>query len=61
MSEVLPDSILPFPIQNKFTRDIRNASAKAGRSDYLSLWCGTGEGELWQGSAEDLIQSLFTA
>lgn len=59
MSEVLPDSILPFPIQNKFTRDIRNASIKAGRSDYLSLWCGTGEGELWQGSAGDLIQSLF--
>jgi nitronate monooxygenase len=27
--------------------------------DFLSLWSGTGGGELWQGSAEGLIETLF--
>ena len=54
-----PESILPFPAQNKFTRDIRTASVKNGSSDYLSLWAGTGKGDLWTGSAADLIKTLF--
>lgn len=54
-----PSSILPFQAQNKFTRDLRTASAQMGSSDYLSLWSGTGDGELWTGSVKDLIQSLF--
>jgi nitronate monooxygenase len=54
-----PEGILPFQAQNKFTRDIRNASVKKDSSDFLSLWSGTGEGELWTGSASDLIESLF--
>ncbi len=53
------DAILPFPAQNKFTRDIRGASLKNGLSGYLSLWAGTGQGELWTGSAGELIQRLF--
>ena len=53
------DSILPFPAQNKFTRDLRNASTKIGSSDFLSLWSGSGKGELWQGSCADLILNLF--
>lgn len=58
--EKSPDKILPFPIQNKFTRDLRNASAAQNTPDFLSLWAGSGEGELWQGSACDLIQKLFS-
>ena len=54
-----PEAILPYPAQNAFTRDIRRASAAADRDDALSLWCGTGEGELFTGSAVDLIHILF--
>ncbi len=53
------DAILPFQAQNKFTRDIRNASAARGSADFLSLWAGTGEGELWQGPTAELIERLF--
>ncbi|WP_349956259.1 nitronate monooxygenase [Rhizobium sp. ZPR3] len=54
-----PDAILPFPAQNKFTRDMRGASTAKGSPDFLSLWSGTGKGELWQGSAAELIARLF--
>ncbi len=54
-----PHAILPFPAQNIFTRDIRSASQRAGWPDHLSLWCGTGAGDLWTGSARDLIAQLF--
>lgn len=53
------EAILPFPAQNKFTRDIRNASANKEISDFLSLWAGTGQGELWLGSVAQLIEQLF--
>ena len=52
-------AILPFPAHNKFTRDIRGASTAKGSADFLSLWAGTGKGELWQGSAAALIDRLF--
>lgn len=55
-----PTAILPFPIQNKFTRDIRAASAHKKSPDHISLWSGSGEGELWTGSTESLIHSLFS-
>lgn len=32
--------LAPFPVQNALTRDIRQAAARQGRSDYLSLWAG---------------------
>lgn len=51
--------ILPFPAQNQFTRDLRSASAAKGSADFLSLWSGTGEGDLWRGSAKDFIEHLF--
>ncbi|WP_043626669.1 nitronate monooxygenase family protein [Ensifer sp. ZNC0028] len=61
MTEVDADAVMPFPAQNKFTRDIRAASTAKGSPDFLSLWSGTGKGELWQGSASDLITRLFPA
>lgn len=57
--ELHPESILPFPAQNKMTRDIRNTAATKGNPDYLSLWSGSGQGELWTGSTRELIQKLF--
>ena len=57
--DLRPESILPFPAQNKFTRDMRNASVKMDSSEFLSLWAGAGAGELWQGSCADLISALF--
>ncbi|WP_457578638.1 NAD(P)H-dependent flavin oxidoreductase [Ensifer adhaerens] len=61
MNEVDAAAVMPFPAQNKFTRDIRAASTAKGSPDFLSLWSGTGKGELWQGSASDLIARLFPA
>lgn len=52
-------AILPFPAQNAFTRDLRRASLARGSDELLSLWCGTGAGELWTGPAADLIERLF--
>ncbi|MEE4481487.1 nitronate monooxygenase [Serratia ficaria] len=34
--------ILPYPVQNALTGDIRQAAAKAGRAEFLSLWAGQG-------------------
>jgi nitronate monooxygenase len=53
------EAILPFPAQNKFTRDLRNTSLAKGSADFLSLWCGSGSGPLWTGSTKELIESLF--
>lgn len=56
-----PQAILPFPAQNKFTRDIREASAKINSNECLSMWAGTGQGDLWTGSASELIHQLFSS
>ncbi|WP_104668827.1 NAD(P)H-dependent flavin oxidoreductase [Ensifer adhaerens] len=61
MNEVDAGAVMPFPAQNKFTRDIRAASTAKGSPDFLSLWSGTGSGDLWQGPASDLIARLFPA
>lgn len=34
------NEIPPYPIQNALTQPIRQAAAKAGRAEYLSLWAG---------------------
>ncbi len=36
------DAIPPFPVQNALTRPLRNAAAKQGRAEFLSLWAGQG-------------------
>ncbi len=36
--------ILPYPVQNALTGDIRQAAAKAGRGEFMSLWAGQGVG-----------------
>ncbi|HEX2911164.1 MAG TPA: nitronate monooxygenase [Chloroflexia bacterium] len=34
--------LLPFPIQNSYTRDIRTAANKQNRTEFMSLWAGQG-------------------
>ncbi|MBO9667497.1 MAG: nitronate monooxygenase [Bdellovibrio sp.] len=60
MSEMQPhpEAILPFPAQNVFTRDLRKASADKGSADFLSLWAGTGVGQLRAMKAADLVEVL---
>jgi nitronate monooxygenase len=38
----MADAILPFPLQNALTRPLREAAAKQGRAEFLSLWAGQG-------------------
>jgi nitronate monooxygenase len=51
-------SILPFPAQNAFTRDIRNQASKLGRPEFLSLWAGAGLPKIREMGAGDLIRAL---
>jgi nitronate monooxygenase len=51
-------AILPYPLQNMLTRPMRNAAAKQGRSEYLSLWAGQGVRMARRQSARDLIARL---
>lgn len=38
--EMIGAPVLPFPLQNALTSDMRRAAAKAGNADLLSLWAG---------------------
>ncbi|MCL9683863.1 NAD(P)H-dependent flavin oxidoreductase [Legionella maioricensis] len=51
-------SILPFPAQNAFTRDIRKKAAELGRSEFLSLWAGQGVELIRKMKAKELVQTL---
>jgi nitronate monooxygenase len=50
--------ILPWPIQNAFTRDIREAATRAGKSEFLSLWAGTGYSKIRSGSALQIVEEM---
>lgn len=52
-------SILPFPAQNAFTKDIRKRSVELGLSDFLSLWAGQGLGQIREGKAAELVATLL--
>ncbi|MFT4058565.1 MAG: nitronate monooxygenase [Legionella sp.] len=52
-------SILPFPAQNAFTRDIRKKAAELGRAEFLSLWAGHGVSATRQMNAQELVQILY--
>lgn len=52
-------SVLPFPAQNAFTRDIRKKAAELGRAEFLSLWAGQGVGLIRQMHAQDLLHTLY--
>jgi nitronate monooxygenase len=52
------NAILPFPIQNAFTRDIRKKAAETGRAEFLSLWAGQGVVSIRQIPAGELVEVL---
>ncbi|HET7091663.1 MAG TPA: nitronate monooxygenase, partial [Anaerolineae bacterium] len=53
-----PEAILPFPLQNALTRPLRNAAARQGRAEFLSLWAGQGVRLARRQSATTLITRL---
>jgi nitronate monooxygenase len=55
-----PEAILPFPLQDALTRPLRNAAAKQGRVEFLSLWAGQGVRLARRQSAATLIAQLAT-
>ena len=52
------NSILPYPLQNAFTRAMRTAAAQQGNPDFLSLWAGQGLTRARSMSAADLVNAL---
>lgn len=58
MREMPKEEILPWPTLNFFTRDLRKKSAEQNKSDFLSLWAGTGIAKIRELSASDLIKVI---
>jgi len=54
------EAILPFPIQNSFTRDIRNKASQTNRPEFLSLWAGEGYSLLRTMKAAELTEILLS-
>ena len=53
-----PEAILNFPHQNNLTRPMRNAAAKAGNPEMLSLWAGQAAGLARRMPAGELVRTL---
>lgn len=52
-------AIAPYPIQNVLTREIRQAAAAAGRTEFLSYWAGQGVDGVRPISAQALVELLM--
>ena len=52
-------AIPPFPLQNALTRPMRNAAAKAGDTERLSLWAGQGVRLARRMKAAELVRRLL--
>jgi len=55
-----PEDILPYPVQNALTQDIRRASAVAGNPSYMSLWAGQAAPLACTLGAGELVRKLAT-
>jgi nitronate monooxygenase len=51
--------ILPYPLQNALTRQMRTAAAQQGLADYLSLWAGQGVARACAMPAGELVARLL--
>jgi nitronate monooxygenase len=58
MREMEDKPQLAFPIQNSITGKLRQASAKAGKPDFIALWAGQGAALSRALPAAELIQKL---
>lgn len=59
LREMADKEIPPYPIQNALTQELRAASARAGRSDMLSLWAGQGVHAIREGRTTDLVRIFW--
>jgi nitronate monooxygenase len=50
--------LLPYPLQNAMTADLRREAARAGKADLLSLWAGQGVGLSRSMPAGELLATL---
>ncbi|HVP66269.1 MAG TPA: nitronate monooxygenase [Anaeromyxobacteraceae bacterium] len=50
--------VLPYPLQNSLTQDLRQAAARTGNPELLSLWAGQGPAPRQGASCSDIILSL---
>ncbi|GAA5532916.1 NAD(P)H-dependent flavin oxidoreductase [Deinococcus aluminii] len=50
---------LPYPYQNALTRELRTAAARAGRTEFLSLWAGEGAHRGREGTAAEILGDLW--
>jgi nitronate monooxygenase len=48
-----------YPVQNALTGELRQASAKQGSSDVLSLWAGQGVNAIRECPAAELVETLW--
>jgi nitronate monooxygenase len=53
-----PEAILPYPLQNQLTRPLRNAAARQGKAECLSLWAGQGVRLARRQPAAELVARL---
>lgn len=61
MTEMEPEAatIPPYPVQNRLTQPLRQAAARKGEPDALSLWAGQGVGLARSGSAARLVETFW--
>jgi nitronate monooxygenase len=50
--------VLPYPLQNSMTADLRREAARSGKADLLSLWAGQGVALARARPAADLLREL---
>ena len=53
-----PAEVLPWPLQNELTRELRLAAARAGREDLLAFYGGQSTPLATLGSAAELVAML---
>jgi nitronate monooxygenase len=59
MAEIGSEGIPPYPLQNALTRDIRDAAAKQGKADFLSLWAGQAAGMAMGRPASEVATAII--
>ncbi len=52
------ETILPYPLQNSFTRIMRTAAGQQGIAGFISLWAGTGVARAGATPAGELVARL---
>jgi nitronate monooxygenase len=58
-TEAMADApLLPYPLQNALTSDLRRAAAAAGKPELLSLWAGQGRALATARPARRLVEDL---